>query len=181
MRLAPSLSVFRHRAYLQYWTMRQLMTVGRQIRAVAIGWQVYDLARATRPIEEAALMLGLVGLVQFLPVLVLSLVGGQAADRYDRKSIIAICNVVALAANGVLIATAFVAPSAALPMIFIAAAILGGVNAFFPAAGNALFQSLVPRTELSQAIAWNSLGFQLFAIAGPAAGGVLYEIGRAHV
>lgn len=177
MRLTPTFSVFRHRAYLQYWAMRQLMTVGRQIRAVAIGWQVYDLARVTRPVEEAALMLGLVGLVQFLPVLVLSLIGGQAADRYDRRTIIAICNAVALAANGLLIATAFVAGPRALPMIFVAAAILGGVNAFFPAAGNALFPSLVPRRELSQAIAWNSLGFQLFAVAGPAAGGFLYAFG----
>lgn len=177
MRLTPSLNVFRHRAYLQYWSMRQLMTVGRQIRAVAIGWQVYDLARASRPIEEAALMLGLVGLVQFLPVLILSLVGGQAADRYDRRTIIAICNLVALGANGILIATAFLSPSAALPLVFIAAAILGGVNAFFPAAGNALFPTLVPRSELSQAIALNSLGFQLFAIAGPAAGGLLYGLG----
>jgi MFS family permease len=177
MPLAPSFSVFRHRAYAQYWTMRQLMTVGRQIRAVAIGWQVYDLARLTRPMEEAALLLGLVGLVQFAPVLLLSLVGGQAADRFDRKAIIALCNVTALLANCLLIATAFVEPRLALPMLFIASAILGGVNAFFPAAGNALYPSLIPRAELSQAIAWNSLGFQLFAVMGPAVGGFLYAGG----
>ncbi|NWG70672.1 MAG: MFS transporter [Parvularculaceae bacterium] len=181
MALAPSLRVFRHRNYLLYWIMRQLMTAGRQIRAVAVGWQVYDLARLDRSVEEAALLLGFVGLVQFLPVLLLSLVGGQAADRYDRKAIILLCNVVALAANVILIATPFLAAELALPLIFLAAAILGGVNAFFPAAGNALYPSLVPRAELSQAIAWNSLGFQVFAVAGPALGGFLYIGGAALV
>jgi MFS family permease len=181
MILAPSFSVFRHRAYLLYWIMRQLMTAGRQMRAVAIGWQVYDLARLDRPVEEAAFLLGLVGLVQFAPVLLLSLVGGQAADRYDRKAIIAWCNVAAFAANLVLIATAFLEPALALPLIFAASAALGGVNAFFPAAGNALYPALVPRTELSQAIAWNSLGFQSFAVIGPAIGGILYGFGPAVV
>lgn len=181
MSLAPSLSVFRHRAYLLYWIMRQLMTAGRQIRAVAIGWQVYDLARLDRSVEEAALMLGFVGLVQFLPVLLLSLVGGQAADRYDRKSIILLCNAAALTANLILIATPFLKSELALPLIFLAAAVLGGVNAFFPAAGNALYPNLVPRSELSQAIAWNSLGFQVFAVAGPALGGFLYIGGAALV
>ena len=181
MPLAPSLSVFRHRTYAQYWIMRQLMTAGRQIRAVAIGWQVYDLARLDRSVEEAALLLGFVGLTQFLPVLLLSLVGGQAADRYDRKSIIALCNVTALLANLLLIATPFLAPAQAMPLIFVAAAVLGGVNAFFPAAGNALYPNLVPRKELSEAIAWNSLGFQVFAVAGPAAGGFLYVGGPALV
>lgn len=179
-RLAPSLSVFRHRAYRNYWVMRQLMSSGRQIRAVAIGWQVYDLARIDRSVEESAFMLGLVGLVQFLPVLLLSLVGGQAADRYDRKRIILACNAVAFVANLLLIASAFLAPRIALPLVFAAAAILGGVNAFFPAAGNALFPSLVPRSELAQAIAWNSLGFQGSAVAGPALGGFLY-VGGAHI
>ncbi|MEQ1929707.1 MAG: MFS transporter [Parvularculaceae bacterium] len=181
MPLTPSLSVFRHRAYLQYWIMRQLMTAGRQIRAVAIGWQVYDLARLDKSVEESALILGFVGLAQFLPVLLLSLVGGQAADRYDRKAIMMACNVTALLANLLLIATPFLTPDAAMPLIFLAAAILGGVNAFFPAAGNALYPSLVPRSELSQAIAWNSLGFQIFAVAGPALGGFLYIGGASTV
>lgn len=160
--------------------MRQLMTAGRQIRAVAIGWQVYDLARIDRSVEESAFLLGLVGLVQFLPVLLLSLVGGQAADRFDRKRIILVCNAVGFAANALLIASAFLEPALALPAVFAAAAVLGGVNAFFPAAGNALYPSLVPRSELAQAIAWNSLGFQGSAIAGPALGGFLYA-GGGHV
>ncbi|MBB5520008.1 MFS transporter [Amphiplicatus metriothermophilus] len=174
MALAPSLAVFRHSAYLRYWIMRQLLSGGRQMLAVAIGWQVYDLARLTRSIEESAFLLGLVGLVQFLPVLLLSLVGGQAADRFDRKTILIVSNLVRLAAVLGLLATAGMPANIALPAIFVVAAVFGGVNAFTPAASNSLYPTLVPRAELHQAIAWNSLGYQGAAILGPALGGVLY-------
>lgn len=174
MALAPSFAVFRHSAYLRYWIMRQLLSGGRQMLAVAIGWQVYDLARLTRSIEESAFLLGLVGLVQFLPVLLLSLVGGQAADRFDRKSILIVSNLVRLAAILGLLVTAGMPANIALPAIFVVAAVFGGVNAFTPAASNSLYPTLVPRAELHQAIAWNSLGYQGAAILGPALGGVLY-------
>lgn len=174
MALVPSLRIFRHRAYLLYWIMRQLLSAARQIQAVAIGWQVYDLARQTRPIEEAALILGMVGLAQFLPVFLLSLVGGQLADRFDRKRILIIANLIRLAAGAALIATAFMEASTAIPFIFAVAIVLGAVNAFTPAASSALYPTLVPRAELPDAIAWNSLGFQLSSISGPAIGGFLY-------
>lgn len=174
---APSLHVFRHGAYRNYWTMRQMMTLGRQMRAVAIGWQVYDLARLDRSVEEASFLLGMVGLVQFLPVLIFSLFGGQAADRFDRKRIILLCNAAAFTANLLLLGTTILPPNFALPLVFTAAAVLGGVNAFFPAAGNALYPSLVPRAELAQAIGWNNLGFQASAIIGPSIGGLLYAAG----
>ncbi|HBS32967.1 MAG TPA: MFS transporter, partial [Parvularcula sp.] len=58
MALIPSLRVFRRRAYAHYWVMRQLLSASRQMQAVAIGWQVYDLARETRGVGEAAFVLG---------------------------------------------------------------------------------------------------------------------------
>lgn len=177
MPLAPSINVFRHRAYAHYWVMRQLLSASRQMQAVAIGWQVYNLARETRPVEEAALILGLVGLAQFLPVLLFSLVGGQAADRFDRKSILIYSNMIRTLAGAGLIATVFMSPAAALPAVFAISFVLGGVNAFTPAASNALYPTLVPRNELASAIAWNSLGFQVSAIAGPALGGILFAFG----
>ncbi|MGD2133754.1 MAG: MFS transporter [Maricaulaceae bacterium] len=179
--MTPSLKVFRHRAYLHYWIMRQLISAARQMTAVAIGWQVYDLARLTRSVEESALILGFVGLAQFFPVLSLSLVGGQAADRLDRRAILIVSNfvrisaILALAATPLLMADSH--PDRAIWAIFAAAAVLGGVNAFTPAASNALYPNLVPRDELPQAIAWNSLGFQAAAITGPAVGGLLYIAG----
>lgn len=177
MSLSPSFAIFRHRAYALYWIMRQLVSAARQMTAVAIGWQVYDLARLTRGVEESALILGLVGLAQFAPVLLLSLVGGQAADRLDRKLILIVSNVVRAAAVLGLLASVFVPGDRALPIIFAIAVIMGAVNAFTPAASNALYPQLVPRKDLPLAIAWNSLGYQGAAILGPAIGGLLFAFG----
>lgn len=177
MSLAPSIRVFRHRPYALYWVMRQLLSGSRQMQAVAIGWQVYDLARQTRNVEESAFVLGLVGLAQFLPVLLLSLVGGQAADRFDRKMILIVSNAGRVVAGLALIASVYMPTEIALPIVFSMAVVMGAVNAFAPAASNALYPTLVPRSELSSAIAWNSLGFQVSAVMGPALGGLLYAIG----
>ena len=84
--LTPSLDIFRHQPYRHYWFMRQSLSAARQMQAVAIGWQVYDVARETRSIEESALMLGFVGLAQFAPVFLLSLVGGQAQPVLDART-----------------------------------------------------------------------------------------------
>lgn len=172
-----AVAVFRHRAYLHYWIMRQLVSSSRQMAAVAIGWQVFELARETRSVKEAALLLGFVGLVQFLPVFFLSLIGGQLADRADRKMILVVVNLTRLAASVALAATPFMSTASALWTIFAMAALLGVTNAFSPAASNALYPNLVPRTELRQAIAVNSIGYQVSAIAGPAVGGFLYVFG----
>ncbi|MGF1544901.1 MAG: MFS transporter [Parvularculaceae bacterium] len=177
MALAPSTRVFRHRAYAQYWIMRQLLSGARQMTAVALGWQAYELARLTRGVEESAFILGLIGLAQFAPVFFLSLVGGQAADRFNRKGILVVANLVRFGAELGLVATVFVAGDGALPFLFAIALVMGVVNAFTPAASNSLYPRLVPRDELPDAIAWNSLGFQVAAILGPAAGGFLYAVG----
>ena len=184
MALAPSFQIFRHRAYLQFWLMRVSVASARQMQFVAIGWQVYDLARD--PVEaggmglginQAAFMLGLVGLVQFIPVLLLSLVGGQAADRLNRKMILVVSNLVRLIGTLGLLVTLTLPAREALPLIFGVAALLGVVNAFTPAAASALYPQLVPRSELPTAIAFNSLGFQTAKIVGPAVGGLLLAAG----
>lgn len=147
------------------------------MQAVAIGWQVYDLARQTRGVEESAFILGLVGLAQFLPVLLLSLIGGQAADRFDRRMILVASNFGRVVAGIVLIASIYMPTSQALPVVFAMSVVMGAVNAFAPAASNALYPTLVPRGELAHAIAWNSLGFQVSSVMGPAIGGLLYALG----
>ncbi len=184
MALAPSLSVFRHRAYLQFWLMRVAVAAARQMEAVAIGWQVYALARDPvvdgglgLEIPQAAFMIGLVGLAQFVPVLLFSLIGGQAADRLNRKIILVVSNIARLAGTAALIATIFLPAKDALPIIFSVAVLLGFVNAFTPAAANALYPQLVPRTDLPTAIAFNSLGFQTAKIVGPALGGLFLALG----
>lgn len=177
----PSIAVFRHDAYLRYWIMRQTTSAARQMMAVAIGWQVYDIARQTRSVEESALMLGLVGLAQFAPVLLLSLVGGQAADRLDRKMILVVSNIGRALCMLTLAASPFFGGPTALWLIYSTALAMGVMHAFSPAASGALFARLIPRDELRQAIAWNSLGFQAAAIIGPAIAGLLYIAGPTTV
>ena len=184
MAVVPSLSIFRHRAYLHFWLMRIAVSSARQMQFVAIGWQVYELARDPVAagglglgINEAAFMLGLVGLVQFVPVLLLSLIGGQAADRLNRKMILVASNLLRGCATIVLLMTLALPASQAFPMIFSAAFLLGVVNAFTPAAASALYPQLVPRADLPTAIAFNSLGIQTARIAGPALGGLLLAAG----
>ena len=150
------------------------------MQLTAMGWQVYDSARAHgQSIQEAAFVLGLVGLAQFLPLLVLSLFGGQAADRYNRRLIMAAC----VAAKGVialglaLIASAQANAEIIVPAIFVAAIGAGALNAFLPPAASALMPMLLPREELPEGVAWSSLAFNSGVIIGPAIGGLLYGLG----
>ena len=179
--LTPSLSIFSNQPYRHYWIMRQLLSAARQMQAVAIGWQVYDVARQTRSVEESALMLGFVGLAMFAPVFFLSLLGGQAADRLDRKLILVVTNLIRVACAIALAISPFQSGPVTLVIVFSAATFLGVTHAFSPAASSALMARIVPRDDMRQAIAWNSLGFQVAAIGGPAIGGLLYIIGPTTV
>lgn len=176
-------SIFRHRAYLHYWVMRQLVSAARQMVMVALAWQVYNLART--PILEGGLgwdekgstfLTGLIGLTIFLPVLFLSLIGGQAADRLNKKYILIAAHIIRFAAFAAILVSVSLPTQTALIVIFCAASAFGIIAAFVPAASNALFPTLVPRDELPRAIAWNSLGFQTSAILGPAIAGLLLTV-----
>ena len=171
-----SLSVFRHRAYCHYFVMRNLFTGSRQMIAVAIGWQVYEIARETRSIEESAFILGLIGLAQFLPILILFLIAGQAADRVDRKIILIACNIVKVGALCLLLIASHFASGVALALMFSAAVVMGIANSFAPSAATSLYPLLVPREDLPNAVSWNLIGFQTAAILGPAIAGGLFLI-----
>ena len=152
--------------------------MGTQIQITAMGWQVYDIARARGDtIEEGAFLLGLIGLSQFVPLLILSLFGGQAADRFDRRLIILGCIALKVAIAGALVAASGFAPSALIAAIFAVAMVTGMLNAFLPAASSAMVSNLVPREQLPQAIALMSLSFQGGSIIGPALGGLLFQFG----
>jgi MFS family permease len=176
----PSLAIFRHQAFLRFWTGRVLATFGMQIQLTAIGWQVYDSAREHgQSVAESAFLLGLMGLAQFLPLLFLSLIGGSVADRYDRKLILFFCyGAKALIALGLVFSTGLSA-DLLIPVVFAASIGAGAISAFLPPANTALAPMLVPREDLPQAIAWGSLGFQGGVIIGPALGGLLYGLGVA--
>jgi MFS family permease len=174
----PSLEIFRHRAFAQYWVARWFGTFAVQMQLTAMGWQIYDAARAQgQSIAEAAFLLGLVGLAQFLPLLVLSLFGGQAADRYNRRLILVACFAAKAAIALALALVSQFGPGAIIPAIFAAAIGAGATNAFMPPAATALLPMLLPRDELPQGIAWSSLAFQSSLIIGPAVGGLIYAFG----
>ena len=88
-------SILAHRPFVLFWIGRVLATTGYQMQSVAVGWQVYELT-------DSAFDLGLVGLAQFLPMLLLALVTGHAADQYDRRKIVIACQVVKLLTAGAL-------------------------------------------------------------------------------
>lgn len=179
-RSIPSFQILSNPLYLRFWVARWFSTLAVQMQLTAMGWQVYDSARAHgQSIQEAAFVLGLVGLAQFLPLLALSLYGGQAADRYNRKRLAALCVAgKALIAAGLAIASPF-GTGIVIPAVFIAAVAAGALNAFLPAALTALMPMLVDRAELPQGVAWNSLAFNSGIIMGPALGGLLYAFGPA--
>lgn len=176
----PSLDIFRHRQFALFWGGRWFATLAVQMQLTAMGWQVYDAARGHgQSIAEAAFVIGLVGLAQFLPLLVLSLFGGQAADRYERRMILIACMAAKAAIALWLAFVSNLAPTIVVPAVFAAAIGAGAINAFMPPAASALLPQLLPREELPQGIAWSSLAFQSGLIIGPAIGGLLYGVSPA--
>jgi MFS family permease len=180
---APSArALLREANYLRFWGTRWLGSFSTQIQSVALGWQMYALARETRSVAESALMVGLIGLVTFIPVLLLTLPAGEAADRYDRRKIVVWCLGLEILIVGALAAATFT-DSMTPGFLLVAAALFGACRAFFNPANTALGPMLVPRSLLPRAIAWNSLDWQSASIAGPAAAGLIIanSVGAAYL
>ncbi|MGL6044772.1 MAG: MFS transporter [Sandaracinobacteroides sp.] len=169
-------SPFAYPAYRAFFAAKLCSTLAQVMMVVVIGWQVYDLARQTMPVREAAFLLGLVGLAQFLPVFALSLVVGVVADRMDRRHIARAAIFLELLCA---LALAWVANAGtgALWPLFAVAALLGVARAFAAPSLSALAPNLVPPAVLPTAIAWNSIGWQAGAVLGPVAGGLAYDAG----
>ncbi len=162
-------------SYRAYWAARLFSTIAGMMMVIVIGWQVYDIARQTMPLREAALLLGFIGLVQFIPLLLLSLFVGVIADRVDRRYI-------ARAAVGLeLLCAATLAGLAAtdsitIPALFVVAAVLGVGRALAGPSLSALAPNLVPRAQLPTAIALGSIAWQTGAVLGPPLGAFLYAV-----
>ena len=158
-----------------YWLARLTTTIAQMAMVIVIGWQVYDIARQTMSVGDAAFQLGLIGLVQFVPLFALTPVSGWAADRYDRRVIARIVVLLAMGCAAALFGVAYTG-HVDLPILFGIAALLGVARAFAGPALGALAPNLVPRDLLPQAIALSSTAWQAGAIAGPAIGGLLYDV-----
>jgi MFS family permease len=167
----PRLLLTAHPAYGWFLCARVASAMAFQIQAVAVGWQIYDITHST-------FQLGMAGLVQFLPIVLLTLPAGHVADRYDRRMVYGI----ALAVQG--LATCVLALGTwghwlGLPGIFALVAIIGSARAFQGPATQALMPTLVPEALVPKAIAWSSGAFQTASIIGPSLGGLLYVFGPA--
>lgn len=156
-----------------YWIARLSATLGQMAMVIVIGWQVYDLARQTMSVKDAAFQLGLIGVAQFLPLLALSLVAGWVADRIDRRWI-ARAAVALEAFCALTLAWLTWSGTISLPALFAIAALLGVARAFAGPALQALSPNLVPPALLPTAIALSSIAWQTGSVIGPAMGGYLY-------
>ena len=165
----PAWSALRHRGFALWWVSRLCATFATQIVSVAVGWQVYDLTRD--PFD-----LGLVGLVQFLPALLLVLVTGAVSDRFNRRMIVAVCQFAEGACAAALLALTL-AGDIPVATIFVVLAVFGVARAFMNPASQSLIPNLVPAEALASAIAVATSAWQTAVVLGPVAGGLLYGVG----
>jgi MFS family permease len=159
------------RPYVFFLIGRFLGTLATGSQSVVIAWEVYEVARRSMSVEQAAFAVGMIGLAQFLPLFALTLVAGEAADRHDRRLILAACYVTQLLTSAGLAAVSSL--GAGLWPIFALAALFGCSRAFFQPTASALGPMLVPLRLLPRAIATNSMVAQVASIVGPAIGGLL--------
>ncbi len=161
--------VFAHRAFAMFWIGRIVSILSFQMLVVAIGWQLYTLT-------GSALDLGLLGLAQFIPMLVLTLLVGHVADRYDHRLILLVCQLgEALAAAILALGTwmGWLDPI----VIYIVMVLVGAARAFEIPTMVAIIPGLVPRPLVPAATAWFATANQAGAIVGPVLGGLLYGLG----
>lgn len=161
-------SALGYREFRLFQGSRLLAVIAFQMQSVAVGWQIYSITG--RPLD-----LGLAGLAQFLPSIILWLVTGNVADRFDRRNVIAFCHAV-LAAATMALALLASRPNPPIAFIYMVLVVLGTARAFAGPASHSLLPNLVPREHFANAVAWSSGFFQLSVMLGPALGGALYGL-----
>lgn len=158
-------SVLHNRSFLRLWIARIFSTSAFQMLSVAIGWQMYALT-------DSAFQLGFVGLAQFLPMLLLTLPAGQTADRYDRRTIVYLCQMIESVVVLLLVLGSIQGWLGSVHLL-VAAALLGASRTFEGPASAALVPDIVEREQLPKAAAWSASAMQTAMIVGPSLGGVL--------
>jgi MFS family permease len=167
-RQSSSRAAFRYPGFRFFLAARFLTAGASEMQAVAVAWQVYGMTN--RPLD-----LGLVGLAQFLPGILLFLVAGHAADRFRRRRILQLCAAAFSLCSFLLLAFSLFRLRSVYP-IYAALVMNGVVRAFNMPASQAFLPLLVAEEDFPNAVAWNASIFQVAAILGPAAGGLLYGL-----
>src|SRR5262252_9361909 len=163
------ISLLRHPVFPSFWCARIATSFGFQVVSVAVGWQIYE-------VTGRAFDLGLIGLVQFIPSVVLALPAGHLADQVDRRRIVLvglIVELVAIAALTLLTFAGKVHEAGILALVFVVSV----AKAFEYPALQSMLPSLVPAEILPRAMAASASAFQTASIVGPALGGILYAFG----
>src|SRR5271155_192693 len=155
---------FTHPAFVFYEFARFFSVASLEMQSVAVSWQVLE-------ITHRALDLGFVGLCQFLPGILLFLLSGHVADRFDRRKLLVLCYA-GFAACSTLLLLAVHRNLPSVRPIFAALVLLGVVRSFNGPVSRALLPQLVPEEHFSNAVAWNATIFQAATILGPSIGGV---------
>lgn len=164
---------FINRDFAFYWSVRVASMMAFQMLAVAVGWQVYDLT-------GSMLYLGYIGLVGFLPAVLLVLLIGHVADRFDRRRVVQAGHCLE-AAVALLLALGSWQGWLTVPHIFVGVFLLGIGKAFSAPTLAALLPALVSKTALPRAISASSAAMQAAIIVGPVVGGFLYVAGATAV
>ena len=159
---------FTHRPFVLFQVARFLIVAAVEMQAVAVGWQVYEITR--RPLD-----LGLVGLAQFLPGILLFLVSGHASDRFNRRHVLMACYAGFAVCSSLLLGLALL-DVRSVRAIYVVLVLLGVVRSFNGTAGRAILPQLVPDEHFANAVTWNATTFQVSVILGPALGGLLYAL-----
>ncbi|MGB9693062.1 MAG: MFS transporter, partial [Candidatus Sumerlaeaceae bacterium] len=161
-------AAFRYPDFRRFELARLLFVISWQMQGTTVAWQIYEMT-------SSKLALGFIGLVQFLPAVLLILVTGHVADRYDRKLVVATCmSVLALLSTTMVVLTH--TRLITVPLIFALIFLIGTAHAFAGPASQALLPHLVPTEIFSNAVAWNSSLWQFASIAGPAFAGLLLAL-----
>ncbi len=168
--------------YRYYWLARFTAVMATMAMVVVIGYQLYDTARTDygMSIREASFQLGLLGLVQFVPLAILTPVAGWVADRFERRKVAIFANMIDLAI-AVLLGWFTWTDGLTLPILFALAALHGVARVFVGPAMSAIAPNIVPPAVLPRAIAMSSIAWQSASVVGPAAGGLIYAAHPASV
>ena len=170
---APLSGLTQQRPFVLFWLARVSSTMGYHMMALTIGWQIYQLT-------DSAFDLGLVGLIQFVPAVVLTLLIGHVADRYDRRLIVRIAQTV-YAIAALIVVVAVVAGLLSRDLLFVVVFMIGCARAFEMPSAHALAPTLVPDPLVARAVAaWTSAN-QIAVISGPALGGLIYAFSPVSV
>jgi MFS family permease len=174
------LAAFRYSDFRYFFLTKFLGSFASMMVSVAVGWQVYDIARQSYGIKESAFYIGMVGLVQFLALAFFSFVAGYASDRYDRRWVARGALLIEILSIGLLLWLSWYGSRNLWAIVF-SAGLVGVGRAFLAPSMQALAPSLVPLKMLPSAIAWNSTAWQIAAVGGPALCGYLIIGGMTHV